>query len=155
MVLAQLLIHDILIFCTNVISLPAPHLNMEKHIMFLTSTLVPAPHFNVVYSGQQRIPRNRFNDFILRETIKMVRVERGHFKTTMLKHDAGSIGDTWHPDILRQCHIFASTSFEYGKTYYAFNQHPLYQHHILMWCAPANNASPVIVLTIYFSWRNH
>jgi hypothetical protein len=86
--------------------------------------LVPAPHFNVVYSGQQRIPRNRFNDFILRETIKMVRVERGHFKTTMLKHDAGSIGDTWHPDILRQRHIFASTSFEYGKTYYVFNQHP-------------------------------
>jgi hypothetical protein len=62
MVLAQLVIHDILIFCANVTSLPAQLLNMEKHIMFLTSTLVPTPHFNVVCTTQQQIPRNRFND---------------------------------------------------------------------------------------------
>jgi hypothetical protein len=33
--------------------------------------LVPAPHFNVVYSGQRRIPRIRFNDLLFMETIEM------------------------------------------------------------------------------------
>jgi hypothetical protein len=58
------------------------------------------------------------------ETIKMVCVSVRAFIITMLKHGADSTADTWHPDILRQRHIFASTSFEYGKTYYVFNQHP-------------------------------